>query len=56
MAVAVDDNVHIVIKNLKEMLSKYNLILSWNIAGRWLSSRLRRSIAMPARKFESDIM
>ena len=29
MAVAVDDNVKIVIENLKEMLSKYNLVLSY---------------------------
>ena len=29
MAVTVDDNVQVVIKNLKDMLSKYNLVLSY---------------------------
>ena len=36
MAVAVDENVQIVIKNLKDMLSKYHLLRGWSLAGPWL--------------------
>ena len=53
MAVAVDDNVHIVIKNLKNMLSKYNIILIRPLLVR--GSESRRRVAVPAGVLEVDI-